>query len=321
MPAMPLLAQRAQAQCANGLSHPLSSEFVKSDTVYKQTFNKVLDHLADLAPGTLLRSEKRLSDAFHVSRTTVHKVLSVLGEKGVISREASRAILSRKPRKSDYFPPAETVTTSDRVEKKFMEWMLRGDRKPGDDINGLELAREFKVSTSAIREYLNRFTRFGLIEKRPKSGWVFRGFTAEFALELFEVREMFELRSAAAFARQDADAPAWKALKELEAEHRKLLLQIQEQYHDFSDLDERFHRLINDASRNRFMAGFQDIMSLIFHYHYQWRKVDERERNETAIREHLDYIEALFSSDARRIETACRRHLASARRTLLASIS
>ncbi len=294
---------------------------MKSDTVYKQTFNKVLDHLAHVAPGTLLESEKRISDAFHVSRTTVHKVLSGLGEKGVISRAESGTTLSRKPRRSDYFPQSETVAASDRVEKKFKEWMLRADRKPGDDINGLELAREFKVSTSAIREYLNRFTRFGLIEKRPKSGWVFRGFTPEFALELFEVRELFELRSAMAFARQPAEAPAWKALKDLNAEHRTLLLHIREQYHDFSDLDERFHRLINDASRNRFMVGFQDIISLIFHYHYQWRKMDERERNETAIREHLDYIEALFTSDSRRIEAACRRHLASARRTLLASIS
>ena len=59
-----------------------------------------------------------------------------------------------------------------------------------------ELAREFDVSTIAIRDYLNRFTRFGLVEKRTNSGWVIRGFTKEFALELFEVRELFELRSA-----------------------------------------------------------------------------------------------------------------------------
>jgi DNA-binding GntR family transcriptional regulator len=98
-------------------------------------------------------------------------------------------------------------------------------------------------------------------------------------------------------------------------------VQIEYRYHDFSALDERFHRLINDASRNRFMGGFQDIISLIFHYHCQWRKVDEGQRNERAIREHLDYIEALFTLDPDRIGTSCRRHLASARRTLLASIS
>jgi DNA-binding GntR family transcriptional regulator len=293
---------------------------VKSDTVYKRTYNRVLEYLAPLTPGTALPSEKRLSDTFHVSRTTVHKVLCGLIEKGILSKPPQMA-LSRKPRKAEYFPPSETVTTSDRVEKRFMEWMLRGDRRPGDYINGLELAREFKVSTSAIREYLNRFARFGLVEKRPKSGWVFRGFTPDFALELFEVRELFELRSALAFARQTADDPAWKALTVIEAEHRELLLHFGERYHDFSDLDERFHRLVNHASRNRFMADFQDIISLIFHYHYQWSKADERERNEAAVHEHLAYIEALLTRDPQRIEAACRRHLNSARKTLLASIS
>jgi DNA-binding GntR family transcriptional regulator len=294
---------------------------VKSDTVYKRTFNGVLDRLAQFTPGAPVDSEKQMTELFDVSRTTVRKVLSGLAERGVISDARSKPTLARKPVSADYFPPADTITTSDRVEKKFMEWMLRSDRKPGDYINGLELAREFKVSTSAIREYLNRFDRFGLVEKRRNAGWIFRGFTSEFAIELFEVRELFELRSAMAFAQQDPAAPAWQALKELEAEHRELLGQIDERFHDFSDLDERFHRLINTASKNRFMADFHDIMSLIFHYHYQWRKVDERERNEMAIREHLDYIEALLTRDPKRIEAACRHHLKTARNTLLAATS
>jgi DNA-binding GntR family transcriptional regulator len=65
-------------------------------------------------------------------------------------------------------------------------------------------------------------------------------------------------------------------------------------YHDFSDLDSRFHRLVNTASPNRFIDGFFDLITLIFHYHYQWNKRDERQRNEIAIREHLAYIDALF---------------------------
>jgi DNA-binding GntR family transcriptional regulator len=259
--------------------------------------------------------------SFDVSRTTIRKVLSELTGKRIVVKGAAGLTIARKPTKADYFPPAHTVAASDRVEKKFMEWMLRGDRKPGDYINGLELAREFGVSVSAIREYLNRFGRFGLVEKRPNSGWIFRGFTTEFALELFEVRELFEIRSAKTFAKQPADSPAWKTLKALEAEHRSLLAQIKTRYHDFSDLDERFHRLINDASMNRFMADFYDIISLIFHYHYQWRKADEKERNAVAIREHLDYIEALLTRNPDRIEAACRRHLKSARNTLLASIA
>ena len=130
-----------------------------------------------------------------------------------------------------------------------------------------------------------------------------------------------EIRSALAFARQPIDAPAWKALSRLEQEHRALLAEIKTRYQDFSNLDERFHRLINDASKNRFIEDFHDVISLIFHYHYQWNKADERERNAVAIAEHLDYIKALQTRDPQRIEAACRKHLASARETLLRSIA
>ena len=92
------------------------------------------------------------------------------------------------------------MSTSAQVEKRFMEWMLRDDASPGMSINELELARQFGVGTTGIREFLNRFQSFGLIEKRPNAGWLFKGFTINFALELFEIREMFELRSAVAFA-------------------------------------------------------------------------------------------------------------------------
>ncbi len=53
---------------------------------------------------------------------------------------------------------------------------------------------------------------------------------------------------------------------------------------------------------NRFMMDFYDVISMIFHYHYQWNKADEKERNTVAIHEHLAYIAALRSRDARAIE-------------------
>ena len=294
---------------------------MKSDTVFKKTFNDMLEHIAGHPARVMLGTENRFAELFDVSRTTMRKVLSKLIAHGIVLKAPDGLEIIRRPVRADYFSRADTVATSDRVEKKFLEWMLRDDRKPGDFINSLELARIFNVSTSAIREYLNRFDRFGLVDKRPNSGWVFRGFTTEFALELFEVRELFEIRSAKAFAKQPLNSPAWRALKDLEDEHHALLAQIDTRYHDFSDLDERFHRLIYEASMNRFIADFHDIISLIFHYHYQWRKADEKERNAAAIREHLAYIEALTTRNEDRIETACRRHLKSARNTLLASIS
>jgi|AraplaMF_Col_mMF_1032025.scaffolds.fasta_scaffold00054_27 DNA-binding GntR family transcriptional regulator len=293
---------------------------MRTDAVFKKTFNALLDHLDRQEAEAPLDSEARLADSLNVSRTTVRKALAEAEKRGLAVRAGSRLRTGQRPAKKDYFPSEDTVATSDRVEQKFLEWILRGDRKPDQQINGLELARDFNVSTIAIRDYLNRFTRFGLVEKRANSGWIIRGFTREFALELFDVRELFEIRSAQAFARQPIDAPAWKALGRLEQEHRALLAEIKTRYQDFSNLDERFHRLINDASKNRFIEDFHDVISLIFHYHYQWNKADERERNAVAIAEHLDYIKALQTRDPQRIEATCRKHLASARETLLRSI-
>ena len=293
---------------------------MKGDAVFKRIFNAALEHFADHQVGASIESENALAERLEASRTTVRKVLRELGGRGIVVDSDGERTLARRALPSEAFPRAETLSTAAHVEKMFMEWMLRADRKPGDVINELELSRESAVSTSGIREYLNRFSRFGLIERRPISGWLFRGFTQEFALELFEVRELFETRSAIVFATQPRDAPAWKALSELEMEHRELQGEIAARYHDFSDLDERFHRLICDASHNRFIVDFYEVISLIFHYHYQWNKTDERQRNEVALLEHLDYIEALVSRDPGRIEMACKSHLKSARKTLVASI-
>lgn len=292
---------------------------MKSDTVYKAAFNDMLELLAGSSIGIALPPENDLSRVLGVSRTTVRKVLIEMASRGFLAGEGRSRIIARMPPEAARFPDAETTSTSDQVERQFMEWMLRGDTKPGTLINELELARLFGVGTTGIREFLNRFQRFGLIEKRPNSGWLFKGFTEDFAMELFEIREMFETRSALALSELPPSAPVWVRLKTIEREHHDLLGQIDQRFHDFSDLDNRFHRLVNSAVPNRFIDDFYDIITFIFHYHYQWNKRDERHRNEVAINEHLAYIAALFSRDGEQVKAACNRHLSSAKTTMLRS--
>lgn len=293
---------------------------MKTDTIFKRAFNDALELVSKIGEGSAMPSENTLSARLGVSRTTVRKVIAALGARGVLVRSGRQRVIGQA-RKALRFPDSETVPTSAQVEKRFMEWMLRDNARPGTLISELELARQFEVATSGIREFLNRFQRFGLIEKRPHGGWMFKGFTASFSIELFEIREMFELRSAIAFAALPGNSLLWRDIETLRGEHVALLKEIELRYHDFSDLDSRFHRAINSAAPNRFIDDFYDIITLIFHYHYQWNKRDERQRNEAAIREHLAYIDALFSHNVTLVELACRAHLASAKTTLLRSTS
>ena len=294
---------------------------MKTNTVFKRAFNDALDLITELEEKESLPSENALGARLGVSRTTVRKILSTLAEQGVVTGNWPQRIVRSPSVGVRRFPEFETIPTADQVERLFMEWILRDNTNPGTTINELELARRFGVATTGIREFLNRFQHFGLIEKRPNAGWVFKGFTTEFALELFEIREMFESRSARAFATLPDSSPLWQQIDALRLEHLSLLNEIEQRYHDFSDLDNRFHRLINSAAPNRFIESFYDIITLIFHYHYQWNKQDERQRNEVAIREHLTYIDALLSRNGSIVELACRAHLTSAKETLIRSTS
>ena len=292
---------------------------MKTDTIYKRAFNDALGVLDQINVGHELPTENELATRLNISRTTVRKVLQAFGERGLISARLPRTKLRASRSEKDRYPDAETVPISAQVEKAFMQWILKDDPRPGTVINELALARQFGIATTIIREFLNRFQRFGLIEKRPNAGWIFKGFTKSFALELFEIRELYELRSAKCFAELPDTSPSWMELRDIRQAHIDLLTDIDRRYQDFSELDSHFHRLVSSASPNRFIDSFYDIITLVFHYHYQWRKHDERQRNEVAIQEHLAYIDALVSRDPQAIEAACWTHLKSARETLLRS--
>lgn len=291
---------------------------MRSQTLFKRQFNEFLRHLQAIEVGQGLGSEREIGRSLGTSRTTVRKCIAAAIESGILS--ADRIIL-RKSDRSELYPEAEATAPTAIVERSFLTWTLQSDSGPGQTINASQLARQFGVSTTTIREFLQSFRHFGLMERHPGGKWVFRGMTLEFAHELSDIREIFELRSVLRFAQLDPSDDCWNELRCLRREHEELLATIEEDYHLFSLLDERLHRLINNASSNRFVTDFYHVISLIFFYHYQWNKKDERSRNEAAIHQHLAYIDAILSRDEELIVPTCMAHLKEARRTLLASIA
>ena len=224
-----------------------------------------------------------MSARLGVSRTTIRKVLAALDAEGALTGSGRQRFVQSAGGAIQRFPEAETVPMAVQVEKRFMEWMLRDNALPGTAINELDLARRFGVATTGIREFLNRFQRFGLIEKRPNAGWMLKGFTPGFALELFEIREMFELRSARAFAALPESSPLWEQIEALRREHLTLLGEIDDRYHDFSDLDSRFHRLDQlgrpQPVHRRFLRSHHAHLSLSLSVEQAGRTATQRSRD------------------------------------------
>ncbi|SCM76824.1 Transcriptional regulator, GntR family [uncultured Pleomorphomonas sp.] len=294
---------------------------MRSDAVFKRTYNSVLDRMATMAIGDSLDSEHTMARDFKVSRTTVRKILDALTRHGLVNIgvDGNRTI-ARLPKRGESFPEEETAAGRETVERGFMELIQAEIIRPGEVISTADLARRLRVSATVIREYLEGFRQFGLIARQENGTWVFAGFDQNFARELSDIRELIEVRAAEAFGDLPLDHPAWKELDDIEQRHIELQANFQRDSELFSRLDEEFHLLINSVLKNRFVNNFNHVRSFIFHYHYQWNKSDEKERNSVAIAEHLDYIRALKSRDRMLIRLAANRHLQSARISLLASM-
>jgi len=203
----------------------------------------------------------------------------------------------------------------------LMERIYHSDLPPGAEFSEAELARAAGTSTISVREFLIEFSRFGLIEKKPQGGWRLCAFDRPFAMELADVRQLFELAALERFGQLDPADPAHATLAELIARHERLGSVMPARHRDFPALDRDFHTFLIGLLDNRFAQGLYDTVSLVFHYHYQWDKGEEMVRNQHAVHEHLAILRALAQGDVAGAMAAMRIHLESSRSTLLAGIS
>lgn len=292
----------------------------RSDIRLRVAVNELLDFCSTVELEQTLPSETELAERLNCSRTIVRSALGHLQDRGVLDWQGRRKTLLRKPAEADRMPVTESFNSPVELESEFLDWVLRFDIPPNTPLNVTQLARQFSVTPQMLQQFLAELSRYGIVDRRPRGGWLLRGFTKEFAVELSDFRTLLELNAVQHFIKLPQEHAAWQSLSDIEGRHHALLARIDADYHDFSKLDEDLHNLINGVVKNRFTVDFQNVISLIFHYHFQWNKSDERARNEAAIHEHLTIIEALKSRHSDEVREATLLHLETAKQTLLASL-
>jgi DNA-binding GntR family transcriptional regulator len=292
----------------------------RNDTRFRRTYNSLLERYHDVVPGVELPTENKLATELGVSRTVIRSALQHMEECGLVELNGREKTFLRAPQDRDRLFVRDDAPSETELESGFLEWVLRFDVPPGTPLNVAQLSRDFNVTPHALQEFLASLKSYGLVERRPNGGWTLLGFTSQFAIELSELRLVLELDAVHKVLGTPPDHNVWQTLETLRKEHVALSSRIDSDYHEFSKLDERFHGAINSVVRNRFVAQFQRVTSLIFHYHYNWDKRDEKVRNAAAIKEHLAIIDALQSRDENRAIEAARNHLKTSMTTLLSSL-
>lgn len=292
----------------------------RTDERFRNAYNKLLDLCNHMELGEQLPPEIALAGEMEVSRTIVRSALQKLDEEKIIHWDGRSKLLVRRPLARHRLASTDLPLSTEELERRFLDWILKFDVPAGTSLNVAQLSRQFGVPAHSLQEFLSGLSKFGLVERRQRGGWTLLGFTAEFAVELSDFRLLLELNAVRQLLDLPEDDEIWKKLAELKRDHEALGRDIQRRYHDFSLLDEKFHATINSVVKNRFVVEAQKVISLIFHYHYMWDKTDERERNAAALQEHLEWINAMLDKDWERSEKAAIKHLRRSKETLLSSL-
>ena len=287
----------------------------------QQTVNGILATFSDFEQGmTVLLKDNTLAKKLNVSRTTIRTAITEIESKGLITINGSEKSVIRAPAEDDFFDTSNSVSSKEEIiEKYFLDLINHGKLLPGGKFSELELAKSSGCNTITVREFLIKFSRFGLIEKKPRAKWKMVKFDAKFALELVEFRRILEMSSITKLMATPAEDNVWKELAELLDRHIEVLADVKNRYTELSELDRKFHFIVQRASENRFFMQFFDVVSLICHYHYQWNKGDELERNQVALEEHVEIITQLLAHNTSGVLTAMETHLNTAKKTLLRS--
>ena len=283
----------------------------RPDRIFKNAVNAALDRVFS---GLAFDNKSALARDLAVSRTTVRAVLSHLEQVQILD-PAGRVM--REPEPEDYYRASEIMDVRTALEVAFMRKIRAQELTTGARLVEGQLARQFGVSVQTIREFLISLSRFGFVRKDHQRRWVLEGVTKKYALELHEIRVMFESRAVEKVCDIPKDDPFWGGLLRLHQEHAAITPETDFDALDFPALDTKFHRFINANADNHLIVSFQDAIAMIFNYHYLWPVENQIEHDLAATRDHLAIIDNILMRDKRGAQGALLVHLNATRQRFL----
>jgi len=184
------------------------------------------------------------------------------------------------------------------------EAILSGHLAPGQEILQLELARELRLSQSAIREALQELEHRGLVVRDGRTRRVIRLSEEELA-DIYQIRAALEplaCRLAAYYWNKEFDnkLQACLCLMRKGAEERD--------YPAHARADVEFHRIIWRHQPNRTLERQLEILCMpLFAFDLVERSPDAFLNFERSLRQHWTIVTALRTRDGERAEKTLRR--------------
>jgi len=204
---------------------------------------------------------------------------------------------------------AHLERAADIVREALRDAIMEGDIAPGARLREEELARQFRVSRTPVREALQQLNSDGLVQTSPHQGATVVSMTIEDTLAIYVVREALEGVSARLAARRATPAQCESLLAIVDQMEASL---VANSPNDMAELNLRFHAELRQAASNRHLDRF---LTQIEHAVRRFGRTTYAQagRMQTSIGEHRAIVEAVVAHDPERAEALAIEHMREAR--------
>ncbi|PRY12912.1 GntR family transcriptional regulator [Kineococcus rhizosphaerae] len=214
-------------------------------------------------------------------------------------------------------PPSVPARASlaDSVHTSLLAWLMDGNAEPGEALSIDGLARLLGVSPTPVREAMARIESTGLLERVAMRGYRVAGLLSREEIDqLMDARLLLECHNvAAAAAAVDEDLLA-RLGETVERMARAPKGPSFTEYQDYHRADNEFHRLVNHAGGNRFLAdAFEGLNGQLQRFRFRLVQRGVTDAG-PAIDEHTAVVQALRAKDGAAAAERMREHLEAVRR-------
>ena len=192
------------------------------------------------------------------------------------------------------------------------ERIVSGQIQPGAILTEAELAQEYGVSKTPVREALVLLRHEGFVDSMPRIGHVVATFTVKDVLEVFHLRSILEAEAAGLAAERITEEEIAALLENREKESALSdESDVDASYERAYELNVAFHHLIARASGNRRLA---DLIKRLMEDMRRMLAFDPRF---VEPQHHMEIIETLQRGDRAEAAEAMRRHVEETKSRLL----
>ena len=219
--------------------------------------------------------------------------------------------------------PEDELPLAERAYRALRQAIVRGEFEPGARLRVDELSQRYAVSSSPVREALNRLSEQGLVRMLDNRGFRVAPLSAAGVSDLARVRTLIEceaLRDAIAHGSDDWESQLVAAAHALSLVERRLGNEPRTLDNAWSTSHRNFHLSLYAGCTSPLLLELADVL---FDNAERYRRWAARVR-QTARRkhdEHQQLLEAALSRNSERAVELLRRHIGHTEQIVAAALS